>query len=598
MAELAGGELYANPDFWYATDELGRKIPGGCDSVPKRNKFVGLFYWTWHTSNAKRLVPRNVTEIIERNPEAVNDFSHPAWEGVPSGTAHFWGKPVYGYYDDHDEFVLRKNAELIAAAGVDVLFFDCTNGNFLWDAEYLFLAEVYRKALSQGLNVPKFAFMLNFGPYDTSRDMLRRVYRDFYSKPENECLFFYWEGKPIIMAHPECLDPKDPLDKEILEFFTFRHNEPTYFAADTPYNASEKWWGWCSVYPQTKYGVKEDGSVEQMTVNVAQNANDDGLHAMNTNGGVGVYSRSYAKGDYSYNYDCFGKTVTVDANTDKKYLYGLNFQQQWDYALQVDPDFVFVTGWNELIAGRFDEWIGTPNAFPDQYDYEHSRDCEPTSTYLRDNYYYQLCANIRRYKGCDRPDFELNKKTFGEVFSKDDWKTVTSQFAAYEGSGLGRDADGWQGCHYTEAKAPNEILLTKCAYDEDNLYFMCECKENITDRFDQSFMKLLITTDKADETSFDGFNFMVSPRMRREQDSPVEIIGKGFTRRLSGYNAKVSVEGKFMQIILPREAVGLKGCEKTSFGFKWADNCLQNGDFMDTYVKGLAVPCGRFYYKV
>ena len=595
-SELSSGKLYADPGEWGAVDALGRRLPTAKETGPSRGKFVGIFYWTWHTSSARNYPARNVTEIISRNPDAINDFNHPCWDQTSSGTPYFWGKPVYGYYDDHDEFVVRKNAELLANAGVDVIFFDCTNGDFLWTPEYLFLADVYKKAMKQGINVPKFAFMLNFCPVPTSRTMLRNVYKDFYSKPENESLFFYWEGKPIIMAHPECLDLNDPLDREISEFFTFRHNEPTYFAADRPYDADVKWWGWCSVYPQTKFGVKKDGTVEQMTVNVAQNANDRGLHAMNTNGGEGVYGRSYAKGDYTYSYDNYGVKTTVSKDTPNLSLYGRNFQQQWDYALKVDPEFVFVTGWNELIAGRYENWEGTDNAFPDQYDYEHSRDCEPTSTVLGDSYYYQLVSNIRKYKGLDSKPVEIEKKTINIGGDVSQWKDVKSEFAGYLGSGLGRDAVGWVGEWYKAEKAPNEIILTKCAYDDANVYFMCECAENIKTG-GSAFMKLLITTANATPASFEGFDLMLSPSARTGK-ATVEKISKGFKREATGETATVSVKGKVLEISVSRKALGLGGNGKPSFGFKWCDANLQNGDILDVYTKGNAVPAGRFFFNV
>ena len=46
-----------------ATDAVGRKLPayeeaGGI----KKDKFVGLFYWTWHTRLAAKNPPFNVTE--------------------------------------------------------------------------------------------------------------------------------------------------------------------------------------------------------------------------------------------------------------------------------------------------------------------------------------------------------------------------------------------------------------------------------------------------------------------------------------------------------------------------------------------------------
>src|SRR3546814_7493925 len=34
-------------------------------------------------------------------------------------------------------------------------------------------------------------------------------------------------------------------------------------------------------------------------------------------------------------------------------IHGYNFQEQWDYALKQDVPFVYVTGWNEWVAGKF-----------------------------------------------------------------------------------------------------------------------------------------------------------------------------------------------------------------------------------------------------
>ena len=92
-----------------------------------------------------------------------------------------------------------------------------------------------------------------------------------------------------------------------------------------------------------------------MTIGVAQNwsAEAGGLSAMN---GPKIHGRSSAMADG------FSK-LTEDSS-----LYGYNFQEQWARALQVDPDMVFITGWNEWVMGRFETWQGMGNAFPDQFD--------------------------------------------------------------------------------------------------------------------------------------------------------------------------------------------------------------------------------------
>ena len=63
------------------------------------------------------------------------------------------------------------------------------------------------------------------------------------------------------------------------------------------------------------------------------------------------------------------------------YLYGANFQEQWNRGIQLDPYLIFVTGWNGNTSPRkWDTgWQATPFAFVDQFDWEHSRDIEPNN---------------------------------------------------------------------------------------------------------------------------------------------------------------------------------------------------------------------------
>src|SRR6202011_2802489 len=63
---------------------------------------------------------------------------------------------------------------------------------------------------------------------------------------------------------------------------------------------------------------------------------------------------------------------------------GAYFAEQWKRALAVDPELVFVTGWNEWIAQRFENpggisFMGKPLAkgdtfFVDEFNEEYSRD--------------------------------------------------------------------------------------------------------------------------------------------------------------------------------------------------------------------------------
>src|SRR6266550_4073303 len=85
---------------WPATDALGRKVPISEEvGLPKANRFVGIFYFTWH--NNRELTspnwdgPYDVSRILKEDPGALAKPASALWG--PTGMFHYWGKPLYGY---------------------------------------------------------------------------------------------------------------------------------------------------------------------------------------------------------------------------------------------------------------------------------------------------------------------------------------------------------------------------------------------------------------------------------------------------------------------------------------------------------------------
>ncbi len=569
------------PETWAMTDGLGRTLPMKAEVGEKDNtKFVGMFYWTWHTNFGSWLTPKNVTEILAEHPEILYDFDSPIWESeasYPDGRPFFWNEPIWGYYSDLDEYVIRKNAELLADAGVDVIFFDCTNDTATWDNACLKLFEVFEKAKEDGVNVPKMAYMLPFSAdRNTTTVSLKHLYEEIYSQGKYKDLWFMWDGKPMIMAHSKALKKTDKLEKEISEFFTFRTNDPSYFTSDKPFR--KKTWGWCSDYPQAKYGYSLNGRVEQMCVSVAQNARDGKLSAQNAEGNV--QGRSFTHGDFTYSYNYGGKTINVDKNIENSDFYGLNFQQQWDYAIECDPDFIFVDGWNEWIAGRWSEWEGTPNAFPDQFSDEHSRDIEPSTGRLKDYYYSQLAANIRRFKGISETTDEA-----------DGIKT----YYHYENSTYNRDCDGWVGTHYTNNTMRNDFIKAEVSSDNSNVYFKIYCKDNISPYTDKAWMRILIDTDTSGVSpNWEGFEYIINRENADADSVKVEKSTGGWSFENCG-SAEYSVSDNCMSVTVPLSALGLDS-ENTNFNFKLSDNMQNDGDIMDFYLNGDVAPGSRFTF--
>ncbi len=581
------------PDTWVAVDGLGRSLPTYEEVGETDNeKFVGMFYWLWHYNFASGFEADNVTEILEQYPEALYDINHPAWENTENGKPYHWNEPLYGYYQNLDEYVVRKHAEMIADAGVDVIIFDCTNGSFTWQPAYEVLFRVFDEAIAEGVNVPQIAFMLPFGASEDTNTSLRDLYNNVYSKGRYKHLWFMWEGKPLIMAHPQQLDKSDPTDKAISEFFTFRENYAAYFGSNQ--SISKNSWGWCSDYPQMQFGTSLLGNPEQMCVSVAQNAADGKLVAMNNGGNV--QGRSFTKGDYSYSYKKGDEMVTVDGSTENAMLYGLNFQQQWDYAIECDPDFIFVTGWNEWIAGRHYEWMGTENAFPDQFCDEFSRDIEPSAGKMKDHYYYQLVANIRRFKGVGKPTETSGGQTIDINGADSQWNAVANEYFHYTGSTRDRDADGWVGLHYENDTMRNDFRSVKVTYDNENVYFRIETVDNITAYTDPAWMRILIDTDSSgNSANWEGFEYIVNRSNADESSVTVEKSTGGWVFEETG-SASYTVNGNVMQLCVPRSALGLENGNEVHFNFKLSDNMQADGDIMDFYQNGDVAPGGRFMF--
>ncbi len=260
-----------NSDHWTATDALGRKVREYRDAGnTRKDKFVAMFYWTWHQGNDDTTYQnKNITEIVRKYPEAMKDYNHPAWGDKKPGF-FFWEEPLFGYYKTTDKWVLRKHAEMLADAGVDAVFFDCTNGSLTWQESYEALMETWDQAQKDGVKVPKIAFMLPFGPVPHSLVSLRQLYNDVYKPKRYENLWFVWKGKPCIMAYPDNLTDSET-DKEIAKFFTFRPGQPDYVNGPNPNYTNQ--WSWLEVYPQHGYIRNATGEYEQVSVGVAQNAN-------------------------------------------------------------------------------------------------------------------------------------------------------------------------------------------------------------------------------------------------------------------------------------------------------------------------------------
>jgi len=563
-----------------ATDALGRTLPTAEQTGGKKDKYVAIFYWTWHQGNDDTTYQvKNISEIKRQYPEAMKDYNHPAWGDKKPGF-FFWEQPLLGYYKTTDPWVLRKHAEMLADAGIDAVFFDCTNGSITWIDSYETLFKVWDKAQKDGVKTPGIAYMLPFGASDNSLTSLRQLYRDVYKPGRYKNLWFIWKGKPCIMGYPDNLT-NSAEDREIADFFTFRPGQPDY--VDGPTRNDQ--WGWLENYPQHGYVKSSNGKFEQVTVGIAQNAGPS------TNGHCSAFNLP----------GTFGRSFTKRNGFDPRpdaHLYGWNFQEQWDRAFELDPELVFVTGWNEYTAGMWQKpWTGDPFSFVDQYDWDHSRDIEPNKGWgdKGDVYYYQLIDYVRRFKGMENETSQTSVAKTIKTGKKGEWDDVKPIFRTYKGNTGHRSHRGRYNMYYTNTTGRNDIVAAKVARDAQNVYFYVETDNKLSPKTDRNRMLLFIDTDRNKATGWNGYDFIIN-RINPNKKAVIEKNVDGGWKWEKIAEVTYYESTNYIEIAIPRKVLGLEN-KSIDIEFKWNDNMQEEGNIMDFYVNGDTAPGGRFNFR-
>ncbi len=565
-APYSDGDTFA--DMWVATDALGRVQPDISQTgPPKSDKQVGIFYWTWHTPQPKG--PNDNTKIIA----AAGDAKEIDWPA--NGTANHWGEPELGYYNLLDSFVIRKHASMLCDAGIDAIFFDTTNPPFTWREEYEALCREYTAMRAEGARTPAIVFIAPFGD---PTSIVEQIWKDLYQPGLWSDLWFRWEGKPLLLA-----DKKHIKDPAILDFFTFRKPMPDYWIGP---NGPEQW-SWLEVFPQHVFRNAKD-EAEQMSVGLAQNAlpNTPGPAPMSDV--RGAMGRSWHNG---------AKDSRPDAVN-----YGFNFEEQWTRALEVNPKFIFVTGWNEWTAGRYTEWSKYTDAtsyypaglFVDEYTQEYSRDCEPMRGGHTDNYYYQLASWVRRFKGV-RPRPEATGPsaiTIDGAFT--DWADVAPEYRDTIGDTVHRNHRGYGDVLYTNETGRNDFVILKAAYDEKSLFFYAQTKAAITPYTDPHWMLLLIDADKNASTGWLGYDYAVNLQVKNAEETSVSAWRQDAWETIGA--AQWRKDGNGLELAVPRALTG-QAADAPAFDFHWADNIQGFSDVSELGVNGDSAPNRRWNYR-
>ena len=574
-------------DTWTATDALGRKLPGfkECGTI-KKDRFVGIFYFMTHVNHGDK-GPFNVTDILKKNPE------HPDWGG---GSNYYWGEPEIGYYLNTDEWAIRRHAYELVNAGIDVIIFDVTNDN-TFPQVYLTICKVYREMRAEGEKTPYIAFL-------GSEISVNKLWNDFYKKAFYPDLWFYWKGKPLILFGQHEIPSRHKMNdvrfsEQITKFFSLRQSWawtslPWYHSC--PYGKDK--WPWVDHYPQAIGWHDSPNEKEMVPVAVAE-------HPLSN---IGRSFHDFYQPEPN-KYDLTPYTAE-----------GLCFQEQWNRALNVGPKFVFVTGWNEWSAGRqvmgkdvskeLLKWKFYPGAhlgkagkpikpgesyFIDQYNEEYSRDIEPMKGGYGDDYYYQLIANIRRYKGVEKPVQAGPEKSINIAGDFDQWNNITAVYYDHIGDTMHRNALGEdQAGPYIDNTGRNDFAILKVARDSNFIYFYAETVKPITPYTDKHWMLLYIDSDTNMSTGWEGYDFVVNRKIINQNTTTITKLNKDGSFGKS-YHVHFKTEGNKLMIAIPRRILAKKG--KAVFDFHWADNIQKFGDINEFSLHGDSAPDRRSNYR-
>ena len=550
------------------TDALGREIK---PLLRKRDqgKYVGLFYSLWLGHHNEGIY--DVQKLLDNNPDALNNPNNN--NESPIGKFHFWGEPLYGYYNMKDPWIVTRHIELLTNAGIDYLCLDATN-TIIYPEQAINLFSSLLKFQSQGFDVPKIVFYTN----SSSGTTVDNIYNTFYKSGNYEDIWFKPVEKPLIIGITE----NNNNASDMLKFHTFddfiKPAMKEYFDVresqwpNGDYNEDAiPWMSWQNPQWNHKGSVAVPVSQHSHSVVFASSMHDE-------------CSRGY-------------NNTTKEVETD--WTAGANFQTMWNNV------FDNITEINNVLVTSFNEWMAIKYAnegivfFVDVYNHEFSRDIEMMKGGYNDNFYMQLVQNIRKFKYEEGDDFNMKKKKIQiSEMDETDWAQA-STYLDFAGDALTRNYINASGTdRYIDNSNRNDIVEIKVIHDNSTLYFKIKTLNKITpyNGEDLNWMTILLQSEDTDENeSFEGYQFIINRKPKENGNTSIEKSIGGFNWEEIG-EASYHLNNNTIQIAIPIKLLNLTK-SKGKVEFKVSDNITQSDDIMNYYVTGDSAPLGRLKFS-
>ncbi len=546
------------------TDALGRVI---CPAGETNGRLVGMFYTLWLGNYFSDEGVPYFNGIYDMS-KMKSDYLY-SGGGSPFSKMYFFAKPLFGYYNQCDRWVVDKHVQMFIAAGLDFLAIDTTNNDY-YPKPLEVLLEILESYRVQGYKVPKIMFLTNTQSHERVTELYEFMYKDGRYKE----LWFCDEdegrnksGKPWITMRSE---QRANLSRKVSDAFYFKDSQWP--------NESFKSNG----FPWIEFTRPQPVHNGVISVSVAQN---NGMH-MSTS----VQYKNSPNGKDYYNMN-WGRGYTTAAGENNADLVneGANFQEQWDIAIKSDARIAFVLGWNEWAALKLVadvEGIGQTVAFFDLADVEFSRDIEPIAGYYGDNFYMQLIKNIREFRGQNGGGITIQRARIKSDYISATWNDVTSGVADFSGVKSRDHINCDRSNVYKNDTKLNDINSIRLAQDNDNIYVLVTTAEKIKEASDENWMNLWIKNSGETENPC-GYHYVIN-RTRNDDNADIEkLLSDGI--EIVG-SAHIVVYENQIQYTVPKDFFS------DNFEIKVTDNVDLTEDIMNLYVYGDSAPYGRLNY--
>ncbi len=568
----------------YSSEEVGSYGSGDTE------RYVGLFYFLWLGEHGDSGIYDLQKIIDEVGVEAA--ASTACGKYGPLYAMHFFAEPLYGYYYSDDAWVMRKHAELLTNANIDFLYFDVANG-FAYLDNALQLMEILHELNEQGYDAPQVCFHLN----TDSEKVAKELYEGIYKANKYPDTWFCVDGKPVIIVPNDSIMLND--ETALKDYFTVKR---TRWPNAEGYEPDV--WPWMDFeWPQHIYRGTDQTTA--INVSAAQhsgpkvNFSGSSLYDDWTNRGRSyVNENGFASTDTDKYNQTLRRAYTAWLKNFDLTLQGLNFQAQFDYAIESEANYVLVTAWNEWTAQR-QPAEGDRINFIDAASMEFSRDTEMMRGGFFDNYYMQLTANVQRLKGAAPVIVQDARKPVDVSGSFDQWSDVLVRYTDPVGDTVDRNATGFGQNTLTNTTGRNDIIAAKVLSDTKNLYFYAETADAITaPDTASSWMQLYLNSDADASTGWYGYDYIVNYAVKGD--------GKTTVAKYNGSDNSFSfepvgevdyrVEGNQMMIAVPQAMLNIENYYEIELEFKWADSKTAYDEMEDFYCDGDVAPLGRMNY--